>query len=74
VEPFVQRLRSLIELKQPRAATEVGVGILLGLSRVKGTDMCAIFFESDFVAEEVTEIVTIMEEAGLSTDGAEQLF
>jgi hypothetical protein len=73
VEPFVQRLRSLVDLRQPQAATEVGVGILLGLSKVKGTDMCAVFFETDFITEEGAHVVAAMEEAGLGADRAKDL-
>jgi hypothetical protein len=73
VEPFVQRLRSLVELRQPQAATEVGTGILLGLANVKGNEMCAVFFETDFIAEEVAEVVEAMEEAGLRADRAKDL-
>lgn len=73
VEPFVQRLCSLVELRQPQAATEVGEGILLGLANVKGNEMCAVAFESDFIAEEVAEVVAAMEEAGLGADRAKDL-
>jgi hypothetical protein len=73
VEPFVQRLRSLVELRQPQAATEVGTGILLGLANVKGNEIRAVFFETDFIAEEMAEVVEAMEEAGLRADRAKDL-
>jgi hypothetical protein len=35
--------------------------------------MCAVFFETDFIAEEVAEVVEAMEEAGLRADRAKDL-
>lgn len=69
VDPFVVRLRRLADLGLREAATEVGAGVLLGLSQAAGDDECAISFEPDFAGEHAAATLADMEEAGLDLEG-----
>lgn len=69
VDPFVVRLRQLVDIGLREVATEVGAGVLLGLSQASGDDECAIYFEPDFAAEKGAEVLADMEELGLDVEG-----
>lgn len=69
VDPFVVRLRQLVDLGLRDTATEVGAGVVLGLSQASGGDECAIYFEPDFVTEKGAEVLADMEELSLDVEG-----
>lgn len=69
VDPFVVRLRHLVDIGLRDAATEVGAGVLLGLSQATGDDECAIYFEPDFAAEKGAEVLAEIAELGLDAEG-----
>jgi len=69
VDPFVVRLRQLVDLGLRDAATEAGAGVVLGLSQASGDDGCAIYFEPDFVTEKGAEVLADMEELSLDVEG-----
>jgi hypothetical protein len=73
LDPFVVRLRQLVDIGLREAATEVGAGVLLGLSQASGDDECAIFFEPDFAAEQAAEVLACMQDAGLDVEGLSDL-
>lgn len=69
VDPFVARVRQLVDLGLRDTATEVGAGVVLGLSQASGDDECAIYFEPDFATEKGAGVLADMEELSLDVEG-----